>query len=84
MKNITGTSRAYPRLEPRDADCATKFKKRTLTNLCNERPIGLILFGSGIALLSYVLEVFGEHTLGWHTILGLLGLGAGLKLAATH
>src|SRR6202046_3608506 len=26
--------------------------------------IGLILFGSGIALLSYVLEVFGEHTLG--------------------
>ncbi len=24
---------------------------------------GLILFGSGIALLSYVLEVFGEHTL---------------------
>lgn len=26
--------------------------------------IGLILFGGGIALLSYVLEVFGEHTLG--------------------
>src|SRR5476651_1553330 len=26
--------------------------------------VGLILFGSGIALLSYVLEVFGEHTLG--------------------
>ena len=25
--------------------------------------IGLILFGSGVALLSYVLEVFGEHTL---------------------
>src|SRR5580658_9496122 len=25
--------------------------------------VGLILFGSGIALLSYVLEVFGEHTL---------------------
>ena len=24
---------------------------------------GLILFGSGVALLSYVLEVFGEHTL---------------------
>jgi len=24
---------------------------------------GLILFGSGIALLSYILEVFGEHTL---------------------
>src|ERR1700684_1395499 len=25
--------------------------------------LGLILFGSGIGLLSYVLEVFGEHTL---------------------
>src|SRR6202166_3498296 len=24
--------------------------------------VGLILFGSGIALLSYVLEIFGEHT----------------------
>ncbi|HEX3851870.1 MAG TPA: DHA2 family efflux MFS transporter permease subunit [Polyangiaceae bacterium] len=28
--------------------------------------VGLTLFGSGVALLSYVLEVFGEHTLsGW-------------------
>src|SRR3984885_11090264 len=26
--------------------------------------VGLILFSCGIALLSYVLEVFGEHTLG--------------------
>jgi EmrB/QacA subfamily drug resistance transporter len=34
--------------------------------------VGLILFGSGIALLSYVLEVFGEHTLGVREILGLL------------
>ena len=25
--------------------------------------IGLVLFGSGIALLSYVLEIFGEHLL---------------------
>jgi EmrB/QacA subfamily drug resistance transporter len=33
---------------------------------------GLILFGSGIALLSYVLEVFGEHTLSVPGILGLL------------
>jgi hypothetical protein len=32
-----GTVR-YPRLEPRDADCAAKLKKRTLTNLYNERP----------------------------------------------
>jgi MFS family permease len=34
--------------------------------------VGLILFGSGISLLSYVLEVFGEHTLGGREILGLL------------
>jgi EmrB/QacA subfamily drug resistance transporter len=36
--------------------------------------VGLILFGSGVALLSYVLEVFGEHTLGTGEILGLLAL----------
>jgi EmrB/QacA subfamily drug resistance transporter len=36
--------------------------------------IGLILFGSGVALLSYVLEVFGEHTLSVREILGLLGI----------
>jgi MFS family permease len=35
---------------------------------------GLILFGSGIALLSYVLEVFGEHTLSGREILGLLAI----------
>jgi EmrB/QacA subfamily drug resistance transporter len=34
--------------------------------------VGLILFGSGIALLSYVLEVFGEHTLSGREIFGLL------------
>jgi hypothetical protein len=28
----------YPRLEPRDAECAARLKKRTLTNLYNERP----------------------------------------------
>jgi EmrB/QacA subfamily drug resistance transporter len=33
--------------------------------------VGLILFGSGIGLLSYVLEVFGEHTLSGRAILGL-------------
>ena len=37
-----GTVR-YPRLEPRDADCAAKLKKRTLTNLYNERPTWLDL-----------------------------------------
>ena len=36
--------------------------------------IGLILFGSGVALLSYVLEIFGEHTLSAREILGLLAL----------
>src|SRR5271166_6457146 len=35
---------------------------------------GLILFGSGVALLSYVLEVFGEHTLNAREILGLLAV----------
>src|SRR6202167_3347785 len=39
---------------------------------------GLILFGSGIALLSYVLEVFGEHTLNALEILGLLTLSVAL------
>jgi hypothetical protein len=36
--------------------------------------LGLILFGSGIALLSYVLEIFGDHTLGSAELLGLLAL----------
>jgi hypothetical protein len=40
--------------------------------------VGLILFGSGIALLSYVLEVFGEHTLGVREITGLLLLSIAL------
>src|SRR6202522_1448168 len=39
---------------------------------------GLILFGSGIALLSYVLEVFGEHTLSAPAMLTLLGISAAL------
>src|SRR5580658_69380 len=40
--------------------------------------VGLILFGSGIALLSYVLEVFGEHTLSVGDILGLLAISVAL------
>ncbi|MGP0070916.1 MAG: DHA2 family efflux MFS transporter permease subunit [Bryobacteraceae bacterium] len=40
--------------------------------------VGLILFGSGIALLSYVLEVFGEHSLSWGEILGLLAISIAL------
>jgi EmrB/QacA subfamily drug resistance transporter len=36
--------------------------------------VGLVLFGSGIALLSYVLEIFGEHRLSDFEILGLLAI----------
>jgi EmrB/QacA subfamily drug resistance transporter len=43
--------------------------------------IGLVLFGSGIALLSYVLEVFGEHTLSGREILGLLAISILLLIA---
>ena len=39
---------------------------------------GLLLFGSGIGLLSYVLEVFGEHTLNVREIFGMLGASAAL------
>jgi MFS family permease len=40
--------------------------------------VGLILFGSGIALLSYVLEIFGEHTLSVREIVGLLAISLAL------
>jgi EmrB/QacA subfamily drug resistance transporter len=40
--------------------------------------VGLILFGSAIALLSYVLEVFGGHTLGILEVLGLLSISLAL------
>jgi len=40
--------------------------------------VGLILFGSGIALLSYVLEIFGEHALSSVEVLGLLALSLAL------
>jgi EmrB/QacA subfamily drug resistance transporter len=50
--------------------------------------VGLILFGSGIALLSYVLEIFGEHTLSTREITGLLMLSlillAGYGIHAKH
>ncbi|HTJ31204.1 MAG TPA: DHA2 family efflux MFS transporter permease subunit [Acidobacteriaceae bacterium] len=39
---------------------------------------GLILFGSGIALLSYVLEIFGEHQLSGREMTGLLALSLAL------
>jgi EmrB/QacA subfamily drug resistance transporter len=40
--------------------------------------VGLVLFGAGVALLSYVLEVFGEHTLSGREICGLLVIAAAL------
>src|SRR6202051_491977 len=40
--------------------------------------VGLVLFGAGISLLSYVLEVFGETTLSGREILGLLAISAAL------
>jgi EmrB/QacA subfamily drug resistance transporter len=43
--------------------------------------VGLILFGSGIALLSYVLEIFGETTLSGREVLGLLAISGALLAA---
>ena len=43
--------------------------------------VGLVLFGSGISLLSYVLEVFGDHTLSGREIAGLLAISAALIAA---
>ena len=40
--------------------------------------LGLVLFGSGIGLLSYVLEVFGEHSLTAQQVLGLLAISLAL------
>jgi EmrB/QacA subfamily drug resistance transporter len=38
--------------------------------------VGFLLFGSGVALLSYVLEIFGEHTLNGPELLGMLATAA--------
>jgi EmrB/QacA subfamily drug resistance transporter len=43
--------------------------------------IGLVLFGAGVSLLSYVLEVFGDHTLSGREIAGFLALSAALLAA---
>jgi EmrB/QacA subfamily drug resistance transporter len=42
--------------------------------------VGLLLFGSGVALLSYVLEIFGEHTLSLPVTCFLVAVAAGLLL----
>jgi len=36
--------------------------------------LGFLLFGSGVALFSYVLEIFGQHGLPWETVAGLMAL----------
>jgi EmrB/QacA subfamily drug resistance transporter len=46
--------------------------------------VGLVLFGCGVALLSYVLEVFGEHRLGGYEIGGLLAIALALLFAYTR
>lgn len=43
--------------------------------------VGLVLFGSGISILSYVLEIFGEHTLSTTEVVGLLVISLFLLLA---
>lgn len=43
--------------------------------------VGLILFGSGVALLSWLLEIFGEHYLDTTAFLFLLTLAFGLLAA---
>src|SRR6204780_2652319 len=43
--------------------------------------VGLVLFGAGISLLSYVLEVFGDHTLSGRAVAGLLVISAALIAA---
>jgi EmrB/QacA subfamily drug resistance transporter len=64
-----------------------------LPDFCDERinPLdvaGLALFGSGVALLSYVLEVFGEHGLNIGQSAGLLAVSllllAGYGIHATR
>lgn len=43
--------------------------------------VGMVLFGGGISLLSYVLEIFGEHSLSTLEMVGLLVISV-LLLAA--
>jgi EmrB/QacA subfamily drug resistance transporter len=42
---------------------------------------GFLLFGSGAAILSWLLEVFGEHHLGWLQVVPLLCTSLGLLAA---
>jgi EmrB/QacA subfamily drug resistance transporter len=66
--------------------CGLLLVRRHLPNFAAARNhpldyVGLALFGSGISLLSYVLEVFGEHTLSGREIAGALAISAALLAA---
>ena len=65
-----GTVR-YPRLVPRDEECAKELKKRTLTNLYNQRPTWLDL--AHRKLDEVVLDAYGwPHNLTDEEILSRL------------
>jgi EmrB/QacA subfamily drug resistance transporter len=58
---------------------AEVFAYRLLPDLRAAHPepldtLGFVLFGVGVALLSYVLEVFGEHSMGGRAIIALLAV----------
>lgn len=66
-KRGIGTVR-YPRLEPRDDECAKKLTKRTLTNLYNERPAWLVnahakLDAAVAAAYGFEVDLTGEQIL---------------------
>ena len=42
--------------------------------------VGLVLFSSGTAIMSWLLEIFGEHTLAPATMAGLFALSVGLLI----
>ena len=65
-----GTVR-YPRLVPRDAECAGELKKRTLTNLYNQRPTWLALAHQ--KLNAVVFAAYGwEPSITYDDLLGKL------------
>ncbi len=64
-KTGVGTVR-YPRLDPRNADCAAKLKERTLTKLYNERPAWL-------DLAHKKLDTAVAAAYGWEDLAEILG-----------
>ena len=67
---LVGTVR-WPRIVPKDADSAANLKKRTLTNLYNERPAWLDLAHK--KLDSAVFAAYGwDAGMGYEELLGKL------------